>query len=287
MTETLARALQLGFVLAGAGPIGAVLMLAVARLTGAHWAPLARALPAMPAVPVLALGLLAGGAALPAHLATWQAAPFVAVRGVAAAAALAWAGARLAAGASATFAGVTLALYAWLVTPVATDWLMAGEPGHSVSAAGMMLFVQQIAAACAMALVAGWGGERLRGDLAKLLVAAALGLCYLAYMDYLVIWFGNLPGRVPFYAARGGPAGGAVVVVALLLGLVLPVALLVARPGEPGRRPAAASALAGLFVFDAWWIGGGPVAAVLASALPALLWRFWHVRGRREVARGG
>ena len=271
----LVAALQIGFVAAGAAPIGAVLLLAIARLTGAEWralVPLVRPLPVL--APIAAVALLAGGGvALPPHLAIWQHPLFAAVRGVVTVAALAFAGARLARGASATFAAVTLALYAALVTPVATDWLLATAPGHAVSAIGMMLAVGQIGAASAAALALGIGGERLRQDLAKLLVASALGLCYLTFMDYLIIWFGNLPSRVPFYVARGTPEMAGLVVVAFACGLVAPIALLTLRPGERGRRWAGACALAGLVLFDGWWIGGGLVAALLGLIATMLVAR--------------
>jgi hypothetical protein len=223
------------FLTASAPAIGAVLLLAIARVTGARWDEVR--------LPPIAMRLTIVGAALlglaqvasppPPHLALWMAPWFVGIRAVLAAALLAFAGARMAAGASTTFAAVTLALYAAVVTPLASDWMLGQVAGHSVSAAGMMLVTEQIGGACALALLLRRGDARLRGDMAGLMIAAMLGLSYLAFMDYLIVWFGNLPARVGFYLVRDTPGQAVLVWLALSAGLAAPIALLALR-----HRPA-------------------------------------------------
>lgn len=273
IAEAFAAALRIGFVAASAPAFGAVLLLAIARLTGADWSPLRPwARLAWLAAPVaLLLGVAQAAIAPPAHLAIWMHPLFVAVRAAGAAALLGWAGLRLAGGAGRTFAGVTLALYAALVTPIASDWLLGGVPGHPVSAVGMMLFVVQVAAACALLLLAGGGGEPMRGDLAKLMIAAALGLGYLCYMDYLIVWFGNLPAHVGFYVTRSTPGQAMLVWLTLVVGLAVPIALLAPRRSADRQRWAGASVLAGLILFMAWWIGGGIVGLFGGAVLTGLL----------------
>lgn len=254
----LGLALRLAFVLVAAAPVGAVPLLAIARLTGADWSAAAAPTRALvPLVPVAFVAMLAPtGVAIPSHLALWSAPVFVALRAAVAVAALAWAGRRLRTGAGATFAGVTLALYALLVTPIAADWLLPAAPGHPVSAIGMMLFVLQFGAACAIGTARAQG--RRRRDLALLLVAAMLGLCYLTFVDYLIIWYGNLPARVPFYLARGGWLA----LAAMVVGLGGTVAAVVLR-----REVAAAlAASAGVVIFAWWWIGGGWGVVLVALA---------------------
>lgn len=267
--ELVATAWRAAFVSASAPVIGSVVLLAVARLVGAEW----RAL----AVPPLALRLTVMGAALlglaqmtiepPAHLAVWMHPLAVGARAIVFAGAAAVAGARLARGVSRTEAGVWLVTYAWVVTPVAFDWLLGSVPGHAVSAAGMMLAAWQFAAACALALVRGVDDVRLRGDLGKLMTAGMLGVGYLAYMDFVIVWYGNLPARVPFYLDRSGMAALPGVLGALVLAIAAPVGLLAS-----GRaRLAGGSVLAGLGVFALWWIGGGVVPALAAGVVLALL----------------
>jgi hypothetical protein len=277
----LAAGWRIAFLTAAAPVLGGVLLLAIARLTGARWE--GYAAPARLA-PTLALALGAGvtgfaTARAPEHLALWMAPIAVTARGIAAGLALAWASRRLRRGAARTVAAVTLAVYAALATPVAADWMLGQAPGHPVSAIGMMLTTEAIASASAFALVAGLAGERTRADLSRLAVAATLGLSYLAFMDYLIVWYGNLPARVGFYLERDRAV---LVWAALAFGLGAPVALF-----SLGRQRAGGAAmLAGAFLFNAWWVGGG--LAALGIALPlvaaAALGFTWLVR--RE-ARGG
>ena len=282
MTAILAPAWRILFLTASAPAIGAVLLLAIARVTGARWDAVVWPPLAMRLVIVGAalLGIAQLASVVPPHLALWMNPLLVGVRAVLAAGLLAFAGVRIAGGAGVTFAAVTLALYAAVVTPIASDWLLGQQPGHSVSAAGMMLFVEQIAAACALVLLLARGEARFRSDMAKLMIAAALGLGYLAFMDYLIVWFGNLPTRVGFYVARSGPGAAMLVWVALIAGLALPIAALSLR-GEAGQRLAGAGVLLALFAFNAWWVGGGLAGLVVALAGVAIV--AWVIRNR---ARG-
>lgn len=272
-----ARGVRFAFLVAGAAPIGAAVLLAIARVTGADWrglAPIAAPLPLL--VPVAAIATM-GAPPLPSHLAVWSNPLFVALRAALAVGALAFAAPRLG---RENVAAVTLALFAALITPIATDWLLGTEPAHSVSAVGMMYFVASIAAACAVLLVTRLGGERMRGDLAKLLIAAALGLCYLTFMDYLITWYGNLPPRVPFYLARTAFPGAFAVIIAMVLGLFGPIGALTLIAGEPGRRAAGALALGGLMLWTGWWLQGGLVAALAGLVATAILGAALVSRGR-------
>ena len=42
----------------------------------------------------------------------------------------------------------------------------------------------------------------VRRDLAYLVTASGLGLAYLLYIDFAIVWFGNLPAHVAWYATR-------------------------------------------------------------------------------------
>ena len=66
-------------------------------------------------------------------------------------------------------------------------------------------------------------------------------------------------------------------VVLLLVGVAAPILLLWLVREDRGQRPAGACVLAGVFLFNLWWIGGGLIAAVLALMLSGLaaaaIWR--------------
>jgi len=285
----LADAWRIALLTAAAPIIGSVLLLAIARLTGARWTGIDR-------LGSLAAWLVAGGALLglgqigvdaPVHLKPWMSWWGVGLRMGLAGLVMAYAAGRLRAAASTTFAGVTLALYTALATPLASDWMLGQVPGHPVSAIGMMLTVEAIAAAAAVMLVAGWGTLPTRQDLSRLMVAALLGLGYLTFMDFLIIWFGNLPSRVGFYLDRSTPVMVALVWAAVLSGLVAPVGLLSLVRGERGRRAAGGAALVGLLLFNCWWVAGGVVAVLLGAVLSVLLAGGATVLlRRREVAHG-
>lgn len=268
LVEPLAQGWRIGVLTAGAPAMGAVLLLAIGTLVGARWSAFAVPARAMPVLVVAAtlLGLAQAASPVPVHLALWMHPLAVAARALVASGLLAIAGVRLRRGASVTFAAIMLALYAALVTPVATDWMLGGVAGHAVSSIGMMLFVESIAGATALAMLARLGDLRFRQDMAKLMVAAALGLGYLGYMDYLILWFGNLPHKVGFYLERGSLGMGLLADAALLVGLALPIAALSLVGGERGRRIGGAGVLAGLFLFNLWWTGGGIVAAMVGAA---------------------
>ena len=287
LVAELAAAWRIGFLTLSAPVIGAVTLLAIGGLTGARW----EALGAVArAAPLLILGGVMMGPAqlahpVPPHLELWLAWWAVALRGALAGLLVAWAAARLRRGASETIAGVVLAVFAVVVTPMGGDWMLGHVPGYSVSAIGMMMFAESVAGAAAISLVASLGGAALREDMAKLMVAAALGLAYLAFMDFLIVWFGNLPPRVGFYLDRGTPTMVALVWSALAAGLAVPIALLWLVGGERGLRLAGLSTLVALFLFNLWWVGGGLSAALLAVAFVAVVaLAFFRRRPVGEVA---
>lgn len=252
------------FLAASAPMVGSALLALIATLTGARWPAAERAWRWLPLVALGAagLGVAQGATPSPPHLAWWLNPITVGTRGTVAALALWWA---LRRSPSTTTAGIMLALYAALVTPIAADWMLGQVPGHSVSAAGMMLACQQVAAGCALPLALGQGGERERRDLAKLMVAAALGLGYLLFMDYLVVWFGNLPSHVDFYVECATGWAGWPLWLAGLLGWVVPIALLPRDPADR-RRLTGTAVLAATALVDLWWVGVAPLVALIAAA---------------------
>lgn len=263
---------RVAFLTGGAPLLGAVLLLLIARVVGADWGAFR---PLAAPVPLLLVGVLPivgaqWAAELPDHLRLWANPWAVGVRGLIAVALFAFA-ARRVAGASRSFAAVALALYAVLVSPVAFDWLLGMTPGHSVSAAGMMLACAQVGGACA-ALLLTQPDARIARDMGGMLVAAALGLSYLAFMDYVIHWYGDLPERVAWYVPRVAVGPSLVAAAALLLGLGVPIVALGVLREPPARRMAGASALAGLFLFNCWWVGGGLLAAAVALLLAAGCW---------------
>jgi len=276
---------RLAFVTAAAPFAGGVVMLLIARVVGARWTwfePLAAAAPIL-ALAAIGIGVVQLAAPPPAHLGLWQQPLVVGIRAVIAAGALASAGARMLRGAGATFAAVALTIYAVVSTAIGSDWLIGGSPGHGVSAIGMMLFAQELGAACAAVLVLGWGNQRFRRDMGMLLIAAGLGLSYMIYMDFLILWYGDLPSKVAWYVDRATPIYDIIVALALIGGLFVPIAAQALIDGVRGQRIAGVSALVALVLIDLWWVEAGVLAvlAAICAGVMMLAAGAWLVGRRR------
>ena len=279
---------RVAFLTVGAPIIGAVLMLVIAVLTGARWPafePLAAAAPIV-ALAAIGIGVIQLAAPPPAHLGVWQQPIAVGIRAVVAAAAIAWLGARIGRGASVTVVAIGLAIYTALVTPIGSDWMLGGDPGHSVSAIGMILFVEQIGGACAVMLVLGWGDERFLRDMGKMLAACGLGLSYLVFMDFLILWYGDLPSRIGWYTVRSTLPMELLAGAALVLGLFVPIGAQALVGGRDGQRIGGASALLALALLNLWWTHAGLLAFVAACFAGWLIAVAGILLQRRRTAHG-
>lgn len=90
----------------------------------------------------------------------------------------------------------------------AVDWIMSRVAGWHSTALGATLFASQLLTALAFAV---WrhlrdatqaGLAPRRQDMANLLLVAALGWGYLAFMDYLTAWISDLPADNAWYLPR-------------------------------------------------------------------------------------
>lgn len=265
------------FVALGVVPVGAVTLLLIARLTGAAWdaalQPLLRPLPwLLPAfVPVVIHQALV--VPRPAHLAVWLSWPAFLLRGLVAIG-LWWGLGRLVrqGGPSPLVAGLGLVAHGIVLTIVGTDWLLGSSPGQPQSAIAMVMTTMALLGACGSACLLRLGPDRARRDLSFLLLAAALGLAYLLFMDFLIVWFGNLPTRVGWYVTRTRFPWVALPTVALLVGLFGPILGIGLVRTDRGRQAAGAGALLALLAVGLWFCGP-PAAgwAILAAIGAAVL----------------
>jgi hypothetical protein len=260
--------------------LGAYALLAVHALTGGRWlAPLfpvlAPAVASLPVFALLALPLLLGGAfvwpwvADPASVTSPGVAQWYlnlsgfALRGAVLLAGwsvfgllLVGSGARRPAiGAPAmVFHGVAVSVFG-------LDWLLSLDPDFRSSAFGMALGVTQVLAALAWAALlepepAGFRGKA--GDLARLMMAAALGAIYLGFAEYLVAWYGNLPHKAEWYLRREALPWILLEAAAVALTAILPVAALL--PAVMRRSPRVLAwigtgVLAGVWLYVVWLVG--------------------------------
>jgi hypothetical protein len=263
------------FLLLGAPPIGAVALLLIVRVVGADWdAALMPMLPAVPWLAFLAIPVVIGQALFhypDGHLHLWLSPLAFTLRSVLALLFWSWTARALLRG-TLTQAGPLLLLHGLVVSVIAYDWLLGVAPAQPDSVAPMVLTVMQIGGAAALACAAGLGTANQRRDLAYLLVASALGLSYFLYIDFVIIWFGNLPEHVGWYVDRRILPAALLPISALLLGLLAPILLVGLGRNDAARGWAGRSALLALGLIAVWivagpggWIGlGAALAAIVA-----------------------
>jgi hypothetical protein len=248
------------FLLLSAPPIGAVALLLIARVVGADWhAALAPLLRPVPLLGLLAIPVVLGQALYhwPAgHLHLWLSPTFFAARSAVALLFWSWT-ARALLRLDSLPAGPLLLAHGLVVSVMGYDWLLGGAPAQPNSAAPMMLAVMQIGGAVALACAAGLGRPEQRRDLAYLIVASALGLVYLLYVDFAIVWFGNLPAHVGWYVARDTLPAIALPGLSLVVGLLAPILLIGIGRSDPARRQAGLLTLIALGLV-ANWIAAGP-----------------------------
>jgi hypothetical protein len=154
--------------------------------------------------------------------------------------------------------GPGLILYGLTVTFAAFDWVMTlGPQWHSTLFGGVFMVGQGLAALCFAVVVSSRlvEGGPLSGviapkqfhDLGNLILAFVMLWAYMAFSQYLIIWSGNLPDEIPWYAAR--MAGGWLWLAMALIAFhfIVPFMLLLSRAAK--RRVRILSAVAvGLLV---------------------------------------
>ncbi|MFC0410683.1 hypothetical protein [Roseomonas elaeocarpi] len=172
-------------------------------------------------------------------------------------------------------AALALPLHFVALTVVATDWVLSADPRFHSTAFPMEVLVMQILAALSWAAAlrptpAGEAPGRA-GDLAGLMIAAALGVLYLSFEQYLTAWYGDVPDKARWFLARQGWGWGGLLGLATLLASVLPVAAGTLRTVRRSPRWLARVGLAALLgLLLHWcWIILPPFGAtsILAAAL--------------------
>jgi hypothetical protein len=169
-------------------------------------------------------------------------------------------------------ASAGLIAFVLLNTAVSVDWLMSLEPEFRSSGFGLYVLSVQCTIALSLLLVmpsTAPGGVR-DGTLGALLLTALLLWAYFAFMQYLVIWSGNLPQGAEWYKRRGS-GGWAAVEYALAVLQLAPAFLLGFPPVRRSRTWLAACAyavLVGKALEISWLVlpatGSGPLAIAAA-----------------------
>ena len=166
----------------------------------------------------------------------------------------------------ALLSGPGLVLWGLTTTFYSVDWAMSLEPHWFSSMYGVLFMGGQGVSGLAFAIVAlvamrhwqPWNAvltvPRLH-DLGNLLLAFVLFWSYVSFMQFLIIWSGNLPEETPWYLHRIAYGWQAVAIALVVLHFLVPFLLLLSRMNK--RQPQRLWPIAALLLFmrltDLFW----------------------------------
>jgi hypothetical protein len=284
-----------GFVLWSQIPVGSLVLLLIHRLTGGRWgeALYPALLPAARSVPLLFVLIVPVFIAIPlldpwshdpsgikSDVATdYLNTPFFIGRSLIAIAgwsALAYLLPRIGGHLGQFVAAIGLVFHALLISVVSVDWVLSIEPPFISSSFGASMAITQLIAALAWAIL--WASRaadrRVTGDLGGLLLAFVLGITYVDFMAFLVMWYSDLPTWMSWFVERDRLLWSLLAAGAFILVSAAPIlALLLARVRNRVRelRAVAMSVLAGLAFYYAYLIVPPFGARALATAALAII----------------
>ncbi len=121
-------------------------------------------------------------------------------------------------------------------TTVVIDWLMTLDPSFHSSGFGLYgMSIQYAIAVSALILLRLTAGPAEHTNvLGALLITVLLTWAYLAFMQYLIVWSGNLPQGVAWFAKRGS-GGWVVLEYVITISALGPLFLLFFPPIRTGR----------------------------------------------------
>jgi len=164
------------------------------------------------------------------------------------------------------FAPVFMAIFAFVITALAFDWVSGLTPEWYSDIFGVYLFAGGFLAALAATVIAlGYlqGQGRLQGvrrdhrfNLGAFLFAFTVFWSYIGFAQYMLMWYANLPEEVVWYKVRleGGWYG--VTLALAILHFVVPFFALVTRDakGDPRRLRWVAILMLGAQALDLYWL---------------------------------
>jgi len=284
-----------GFVFWAQILVGSLSLVMIHRLTSGGWgrivAPVVEpatasvpllfllAVPMFLAIPVLYPWALHPAAVKPGVLSIYLNRPAFIVRSLVAFAgwsALAFALPRMDAWRGQLLAALGLVFHAVVISSVSIDWYLSIAAPFTSSSFGASVAISSLAAALAWAAL--WTpaseDDPAVGDVGALLLATVLGITYIDFMAFLVIWYGDIPREEAWFVAREPWAWRALAIAAFALGSLIPTLALIQVRFRNRLRPlrlVGAITLAGLAAYDGYLILPPTGAAALVPALLAII----------------
>ncbi len=181
-----------------------------------------------------------------------------------------------------------LIVLVFMVHLLAVDWIFPLQPHWTATGFPLVWMIGQAAAGLALALASallfgadpaaeGPEGRSFGLDWGNLLLASIAMWTYVAFVQFLLIWAGNLPREISWYVRRSAGAWPAVAGGLALFHFALPFIFLLSRRFKrfpAGLLGAAAAVLGGQLLYTAWLVlpgfgDGSPLALALDAAVLA------------------
>jgi hypothetical protein len=176
--------------------------------------------------------------------------------------------------------GPGLVLYGSMATVVAIDWVMSIEPRWMSTVFGLSFIVGHVLSGLCFVVVVlaflvsrdaslGIRPEHFK-DLGNFMLAFVLLWAYLAFSQFLIIWYGNLAAEVGWYVRRTESGWQAIGVALLVLHFAVPFVILLWRRAKRSPKTLARVAAAILFmrVVEQFW-------TIMAPFRPEGPWVHW------------
>lgn len=153
---------------------------------------------------------------------------------------------------------------AFIFTMVIFDFLMSLDQEWFSTLFGVFVMVGNLYSAAALLLIVATVVRRLPGvaeyltinryhDLAKLTFAFAALWTYMAFSQYLVIWYSNLPEETPYLITRSIADTPWKPLFWVLFGVLFVFPFLVLMPKTICRNPKIVAWIAGILLVGQWW----------------------------------
>jgi hypothetical protein len=188
---------------------------------------------------------------------------------------------------------VGLIVYAFTMSLAAVDWIGSLVPEWYSTAFGLVVGVGQMLGAMALAVAyiglrSPPGSRDLFNDLGNLLLMYVMTWAYLAFMQFLIVWVGNLPREISWYVPRLQTGWFAIGVLLVVFHFFAPLAILLSRAAKRSGffLGSLAAALLAMHAVDVYWLVApsvrpsafsiawlDPVALIVVAALWWLAWK--------------
>ena len=191
---------------------------------------------------------------------------------------------------SVAWSAIGLIVYVFTLSLAATDWIASLVPQWYSTGFGLVVAIGQMLGAMALA-VANIGlrapapERQVFHDLGNLLLTYVMTWAYLAFMQFLIVWAGNLPREIAWYVPRLQTGWVALGVILVVFHFFAPLAILLFRSAKHSAVFLGwlAAALLAVHVIDVYWLVAPSVRPLgfhvsvfdlLALAAAAALWWF-------------